>query len=119
MSNHYHILAWFKEGNIIPKLMNHINGGSSFYLKKDIETHERLWGEYHILIPPNELVCERMRGYVIGNPLKHDEVSSLKQLFEYPYSTFKQHVSRFGRDQSEELVNSVIEMDEIKFFKRA
>ncbi|MFH1089194.1 MAG: transposase [Candidatus Uhrbacteria bacterium] len=113
MSNHYHLLAYFKDGSIIPKLMNLIQGGSSFLLMRDLGNKDRnTWGDYHLNIPKDEASFDRIKGYVIGNPIKHGEVKNFDELLNYPFSSFGQVVREDGREQAEAIVCSVIETPE-------
>ena len=116
MENHYHLLANFEDASIIPKLLQFINGGAAFYLKQELDIKEKIWGEYHVYIASTEQVLERIQGYVIGNPLKHGEVMNMENLRLYPYSTFDKVEKQMGREYVEEIVGSVIELEEDQFF---
>ena len=117
MNNHYHFIAYFKSGDLIPRLLKTINGSSAAFVNKYLSRSGRVWDDYHIYIASTEQIYERIRGYVIGNPLKHGEVESLGALENHPFSSFKQVVKKNGREYAEELVNSVINIDEEQFFK--
>ena len=88
MSDHYHMLANFGSAQRIPKLMQFINGGAAFQLKKIQKIETPIWDEYHLYVSQSEYVLGRIRGYVMGNPIKHAEVESFKKLENYPYSSF-------------------------------
>jgi len=116
MNDHYHIIAYFQDASKIPGFLKFINGGASYLLKCDIDLNCKVWDEYHVYIAFERDVYERIRGYVIGNPLKHDEVVDMNELMKYPYSSFNQVVAKHGKDNAEEIVSSVIQLDEDQFF---
>ncbi|MFH1315540.1 MAG: transposase [Candidatus Uhrbacteria bacterium] len=117
LKNHYHFMGYFKNGKVIPSFLRCINGKSSNDVKKYLGHSVRVWDEYHVYIASTEQIYERIRGYIIGNSLKHGEVADLEELLTHPFSTFESVVEQHGRKYSEELVNSVIEMDHEQFFK--
>ncbi|MFH1142264.1 MAG: transposase [Candidatus Uhrbacteria bacterium] len=116
MNNHYHFIGYFQQGNLIPQILKKVNGPSAIFTNKYLDRSSGIWGDYHIYIASTEQIYERIRGYVIGNPLKHKEVNSLSSLEQYPFSSFMKLVNEFGREYVEELVNSVISMDEDQYF---
>jgi len=116
MVDHYHVIANFKDASIIPKFLQYINGGSSYLLKCESDYNHKVWGEYHVYIAFEKEVYERIRGYVIGNPLKHNEIVNMSELVKYPYSSFSRVVEVCGKDYAEEIVSSVIQLNEDQFF---
>ncbi len=111
-SNHYHLLAYFEKFTTIPKLLNYINGGSSFELNDLDNTRGRMvWDEYHLYLVENDDALYQIKGYVIGNPYKHGEVKSIKELKDYKYSSFTDVVVQVGEFQAEDIVLSCINLN--------
>ncbi|MGB8658399.1 MAG: hypothetical protein WCE90_11565 [Candidatus Zixiibacteriota bacterium] len=117
LSNHYHFVSYFQNGEIIPKLLQIINGGSAYELNKIIENRKPVWGEYHIYVIDNEMLLAKVRGYVVGNPLKHDEVKTVEKLEGYPFSSFHSLTKRFGKEQALGWIQSVIVLDDTEFIQ--
>ncbi|MFH1314838.1 MAG: hypothetical protein ABIH67_00395 [Candidatus Uhrbacteria bacterium] len=116
IDNHYHFIAYFQKGNIIPNVLKLINGSTGKAVRDTLGTSGRVWDEYHVYVASTEQIYERIRGYVIGNSLKHGEVVDLEELMKHPYSTFSEVVRENGKEYAEELVNSSIYMEENQFF---
>ncbi|KKT70137.1 MAG: hypothetical protein UX09_C0036G0002 [Candidatus Uhrbacteria bacterium GW2011_GWE2_45_35] len=109
MSNHYHLLAYFDDGRKIPKLMNLVNGGSSFLLMKGLNRKGiTIWDDYHMRIPKNERALMMIKGYVVGNPIKHLEVKNFDQLKAYPFSSFSKVIEEENQETAEAMVKTVI-----------
>jgi hypothetical protein len=117
LSHHYHIISYFHKGEVIPKLLQMINGGSAYELNKLIENKRPIWGEYYIYVINDERLLARVRGYVVGNPLKHGEVKMLTDLEGYPFSSFYSLTQKFGKEQVISWVQSVILLDDVEFVK--
>lgn len=115
LNDHCHYLVRFLNGETIPRFLQFINGGSSYELNKRIDNKNPVWGEYFVYVPKDEIVLQKVRGYVIGNPLKHNEVGSLKELEIYPFSSYQSNCKGVGRIQAEALVQSVIPLGEDEF----
>jgi len=111
MSSHYHLFSLFNDGKIIPDMLNAINGGSSFDYNREFNHEGSIWDEYHIWIANCEEAIYKCRGYTIGNPYKHNEVKSIEELLDYPYSSFKEVVNKYDLNHAREMVNSVIELN--------
>ena len=118
ISNHLHLLGYFSKGSIIPQFLKDINGPSAMAVNKlDNITGRKIWAKYHVYYITNSEVLSKVRGYVIGNPYKHREINSLRDLREYKYSSFKNVVSEIGIGQAENLVLSVINMTDLDLMK--
>jgi len=117
-SDHYHLVSYFRQGDLVPRFLNYINGGSSYELNKmEGQVGRKIWDEYHIYYIDNEISLWKIKGYVVGNPYKHQEVSGLENLINYPFSSFKDLVLEIGIKEAEEVVLSVIGMSEEDFKK--
>lgn len=117
ISDHYHCLVYFSKGEIIPRFLQFINGGSAHALNKMTGNKNPVWDEYFVYVPNNEVVLQKVRGYVIGNPLKHGEVDGFQELENYPFSTYKLNYAREGESQIKEIVQTVITVNEPDFIK--
>lgn len=117
-SNHYHLLGYFDRGMIIPQFLKNINGPSAMAVNKlDKVLGRKVWDTYHIYYINDKEVLSKVRGYVIGNPYKHKEISSLEELRDYKYSSFKDVASRLGVEMAENMVLQVISMNDEDFKK--
>ena len=118
IASHYHIAGYFKDWQIISKFLQWVNGGSSFELNKfDNKPGRKIWDEYHMYYIRDEEVLYKIRGYVIGNPYKHQEIESLEELEKYPFSSYQNLVAEFGREKAEDCVLSVIKMSDEDILK--
>jgi hypothetical protein len=115
LSHHYHLISYFQNGKVIPKLLQMINGGCAYELNKIIENRKPVWGEYFIYVINNEIPLAKVRGYVVGNPLKHGEVKTIEELDGYPFSSFHSLTKRFEKEQVVSWIQSVILLDDSEF----
>jgi len=51
-------------------------------------------------------------GYIIGNLLKHKEVSTFQELKENPFTSYHEIVKRYGEKFTKELIYNVIDVNE-------
>jgi REP element-mobilizing transposase RayT len=110
-SNHYHLVGFFGEWTQIPKLLNFINGGSSFEINKIDNTKGRkVWDEYHLYSVNKDDVLYKIIGYVVGNPYKHEEIKSIKDLYNYKYSSFSRLAQKVSSSEVENMVLSCINL---------
>lgn len=117
LNDHYHCLGHFLNGEIIPRFLQFINGGSAHELNRMIDNKSPVWGEYFVYVPKEEIILQKIRGYVIGNPLKHNEVENFNELEIYPFSSYQSNLETDNGVQVEELVRSVIALEESDFIK--
>lgn len=117
LSNHYHLVSYFQDGGVIPKLLQMINGGTAYELNKIIENRKPVWGEYFIYVINNEMSLARVKGYVVGNPLKHGEVKTIEELDGYHFSSFHSLTKMFEKEQVVSWIQSVILLDDSEFVK--
>jgi len=110
-NDHYHFLTKIDHKEKIGRLLNLINGGSSYEINKIENINRRFWGDYWMRIIENEVVLNKVIGYIVGNPLKHGIVKSFEELQEYPYCTFDKLIAIYDKQTAEEFVRSVIKLD--------
>jgi len=115
LANHYHLIGYFQKGRIIPKFLQYLNGGAAYDVHKRFGSpavNTPTWDEYHVYCVTDDAVLAKIRGYVVGNPLKHGDVSSFAELSQYPFSSYAQLVTQFGEPTVQEWVRSVIATEE-------
>ncbi|MEI6510701.1 MAG: transposase [Candidatus Uhrbacteria bacterium] len=117
MEDHYHFLGSFGKSDVIPTMLQWINGGVSFQVKRQVDIASPVWGEYHVFVPMKESLLDRVRGYVIGNPLKHGDVTDLQELFDWPFSSYRYVIVREGKEYADDVISSVMSLGEKEFFE--
>ena len=110
-NDHYHFLTKIDRKEKLGKLINLINGGSSYQINKLENINRRLWGDYWMRIIENEMALNKIIGYIVGNPLKHGIVKDFERLRSYPYCTFDKLIVEKDKQTAEELVRSVIKLN--------
>lgn len=115
MSNHYHLVSYFRDGGIIPRILQIVNGGSAYDLNRITDNKKPVWDEYFIYLIDKEILLAKVRGYVVGNPVKHSEVKTLEELEKYPFSSFYSLTKKFEKEQVLSWIQSVILLDDEKF----
>lgn len=110
-NNHYHFLTKIDKKDKIGEMMNKINGGSSYQINKIENINRRFWGDYWMRVIDDELVLNKVTGYIVGNPLKHKIVKDFEELRSYPYCTFDKLIAFYDKQTAEEFVRSVIKLD--------
>ena len=94
LDNHYHFLIHIKQAGDLQKIMQIINGGSSFGLNRLTKENNKVWDW---MIESEEMFWDKFR-YIISNPYKHGVVKSIADLSNYPFSSFKQNLDQYGKD---------------------
>jgi len=117
MSNHYHFVSYFRDGRIIPRLLQMVNGGSAYDLNRITDNKKPVWDEYFIYLIDKEVLLSKVRGYVVGNPVKHSEVKTLAELEKYPFSSFYTLTKKIDREQVLSWIQSVILLEDEKFLE--
>lgn len=115
LANHYHLIGYFQEGSAIPKFLQYLNGGAAYDLHKRFgnpAANTPAWDEYHIYCVTDDVALSKIRGYVVGNPLKHGDVSNFAELSQYPFSSYAHLAARFDPETVQEWVRSVITLDD-------
>jgi putative transposase len=102
--NHYHLLFHLSKGLDLQKIMQKINGATSFKLK---ETDKPIWADYHNSNVLDEDSYYRVMGYVIGNPFKHGLVKSIDDLSNYKFCNYKEKLKEYGKEGINEIIANV------------
>jgi len=114
--NHYHTKFFLKNGTDMVKIKQLLRGGISHEYKKRYEVpYKEMWQSKKILIINSEEVDWKVTGYIIGNLLKHKEVSTFFELKDNPFSTFGYMAGKYGEEEMKDLVYSIIEINEDAF----
>lgn len=111
--NHYHIKFHLRNGLILAKIKQIMHGGTSFeYRKASSPKYKEMWQSTKTVLVPSEEVDLRVTGYIIGNLLKHKEVSTFQELKRNPFSSYGKIAEKYGEKFAKGLVYEVIDVDE-------
>jgi len=111
--NHYHIKFYLKNGADMKKVKQLLRGGISYeYGKKYKLPYNEMWQSRKIIRITSEEMNYKISGYIIGNLLKHKEVSTFEELKENEFSSYWYAADKYGNDIAQELVRGVIDVDE-------
>ena len=111
VDTHYHNLFGLEQGENIGKVIQLINGGSSFLLNKLDGVNRNVWDNRWLRIVNGKKAFYLVLGYIIGNALKHGVVKSFEELKNYPFSSFKYIADTYGDEFAQELVLKAIRFD--------
>jgi putative transposase len=76
MSNHYHILCYFENAQIIPRFINLLHGRTSYFINSfENQQGRRIWHNYWDRLIRNEKDFWTKFNYIHYNPVKHGCVS--------------------------------------------
>jgi len=90
-----------------------MRGGVSYeYRKKFIVSYKEMWQSRKILRITSEKANIKISGYIVGNLLKHKEVSTFEELKNNKFSSYWHTVEKYGDEEAQNLVYSVINLDE-------
>lgn len=104
LDNHYHLFFYLKDGDLLPEIIQRINGGIS-YLLKDVS--KPVWDNYYISNVYNEEAYYKVIGYILGNPWKHGIVSDIKDLGKYQFSNCQQLIEELGIETIGEIIGNI------------
>lgn len=111
--NHYHIKFYLVNGLDLRKVKQLLRGGISYEYNKEFKKpYREMWQSRKVFWIKNEKMNWLVTGYIIGNLLKHKEVSTFNELKENKFSSFWYMVSKYGEEEARELVGRVIEVEE-------
>lgn len=111
--NHYHLKFYLEKGSDLGVVKKYMHGGISFKYKKQYPIrYKEMWQSSRAYIIKSEEVDWKIAGYIIGNLLKHKEVSKVDELIDNPFCSFGQFVKEWGFEIAKDLVYSVIDVEE-------
>ncbi len=111
--NHYYLKFYLENGLLLAKIKQVMHGGTTFEYKKRYKMHYKdMWQSSKIIRIISEEMDWKVTGYIIGNLLKHKELSTFEELAENPFSSYQKIVTEYDEEFARELVYSVINVDE-------
>ncbi len=111
--NHYHLKFHLKNGLYLAKIKQLLHGGTTYeYRKRFIMKYKEMWQSSKVIQVASEEMDWKITGYIAGNLLKHKEVSTLEELATNPFSCYGQLIKRYNKDLINNLIYSVIDVDE-------
>ena len=111
--NHYHLKFYLEKGLNLAKVRQLMHGGITFEYKKEYKMkYEEMWQSKKALVVTSDKMDWKITGYIIGNLLKHKEVSIFDELKNNPFSSYKFVVEKYGDECAQELIRKVIDVDE-------
>lgn len=114
--NHYHIKFYLENGFDLKKVKQLLRGGASYeYRKRYKLPYKEMWQTRKIIWIASEKMNWRISGYIIGNLLKHREISTFKELKQNEFSSYWYMAGKYGDDNMIDLVRGVIDVDEDKW----
>ncbi len=98
--NHYHIKFYLKNGLDLKKVKQFLRGGISYeYRKKHDVPYKEMWQTRKIIVVTSEEMNWKVSGYIIGNLLKHKEVSTFNELKENIFSSYWYMAGNYGDEE--------------------
>lgn len=111
--NHFHIKFYLKNGLDLKKVKQLLRGGISYEYRKRFKVpYKDMWQTRKIIIIKSEKASRRITGYIIGNLLKHKELSMFNDLKKCKFSSYRYISEKYGDDVAIDLVRLVIDVDE-------
>jgi len=111
--NHLHVKFYLENGLMLKKVKQLLRGGISFEYRKRYKVHyKEMWQSRKTIVIRSETMKWRINGYIIGNLLKHKEVSTFNELKECKFSSYRYMADKYGDNTMQDLVRSVIDVDE-------
>ena len=111
--NHYHLKFYLENGLDLAKVKQLMHGGITFKYKKEYKMkYDEMWQSSKTLLITSDNMDWKITGYVIGNLLKHKEVSTFDELKNNSFSSYKFVAEKYGDECAQELVRRVIDVDE-------
>ena len=111
--NHYHLKFHLEKGLELAKVKQLMHGGLTFaYRKKYKMKYKDMWQSKKTLLITSDEMDWKTTGYIIGNLLKHKEVSTFEELKNNLFSSYRFTAERYGDENAQELVREVISVDE-------
>ncbi|MCK5122628.1 MAG: transposase [Candidatus Pacebacteria bacterium] len=111
--NHYHLKFYLEKGLDLAKVKQLMHGGLTFvYRKKYKMKYEDMWQSSKTLLITSDEMNWKTTGYIVGNLLKHKEVSIFEELKKDPFSSYRFTAEKYGDENIQELIRKVINVSE-------
>ncbi len=115
-ANHYHLKFYIEKSSDMAKIKKLLRGGISYeYRRKYKVEYDSIWQSRKIIYVNSENANWKITGYIIGNLLKHKEVSAFEELKANEFSSFRYMAEKYGDEEMRELVRGVIDIEEDAF----
>ncbi len=112
-TNHYHLKFYLENGLVLIKVKQLMHGGTTFEYKKEYKMkHKDMWQSKKVFVIASDNADWKITGYIIGNLLKHKEVSTFDELKNNSFSSYGFIAEKYGDECAQELVRSVIDVEE-------
>ncbi len=99
IANHYHILLKVKKSRFLGKLINLINGRSSYMINRlEKQKDRKIWYSYWDTCIRNESDFYTHFNYIHNNPIKHKYVNKLIELPAYEFSSYPYYLRTNGQE---------------------
>lgn len=102
LHNHYHLMIKVKHGKDVGRFVNNLHSNSARLINKKYNLSGRkIWYQYWdycIRTKKNKKDFWSHFNYIIQNPLKHHLVRTLREAYDYQYSSNPVWLDRFGED---------------------
>jgi hypothetical protein len=111
--NHYHLKFYLERGSDLMKIKKLLRGGISYEYRKKYEMpYKEMWQTRKVIRITSERMNWKISGYIIGNLLKHKEVSTFEELKQNRFSSLWHMVNKYGDGEMQDLVCRVVDVDE-------
>ena len=111
--NHYHLKFYLEKGLDLAKVKQLMHGGTTFKYKEEYKMkHKDMWQSKKTLLITSDEMDWKTTGYIIGNLLKHKEVSTFEELKNNLFSSYRFTAEKYGDECAQEPVRQVINVDE-------
>ena len=111
--NHNHLMFYGKGENQVTFVKKFLKGNiTREYRRAWGSPGQEIWQSTRVYWIKDDGSYWRVMGYIIGNLIKHREVSTFRELYEYPFSSFKYAVDKYGWDEAISMVKLVIDVPE-------
>ncbi len=111
--NHLHTKFYLENGLLLQKVKQLLRGGISFeYRRRYKVPYQEMWQSRKTIVITSEEMNWKVTGYIIGNLLKHKEVSTFEELKKNKFSSYWYLAEKYGDNEMRSLVYSVIDINE-------
>jgi hypothetical protein len=111
--NHLHLKFSLANGKDLAKVKQYLHGGTTFtYRKKYPMKYKDMWQTTKVLQINSPEVDWKVTGYIVGNLLKHKEVSKIEHLEGNIFCSYDEFVKEYGKEVVKDLIYSVINVYE-------
>ncbi len=111
--NHLHIKFYLEHGLALSKIKQLLRGGISYEYKRKFEVpYKEMWQSRKTIVITSEETNWKISGYIIGNLLKHKEVSTFEELRKNEFSSYWYMAEKYGDNAMRELVYRIIDINE-------